>query len=505
MNNTHQLPPPVSAPRLQRPQRPETRVPEPRQTAPEKLDDRRDGVTETTFPGMLESRREVPPTRPTVPLDSPESGPLQESATKPNPVPAGVEAVTVPGARESAASKTVGEVPLPAQVVKSVANAYRHAISDPAPASDAPAQSTQGPALRPPGLVTETTPTDGRTPMQAAPRPDLPLPSRPAPGTLDIVASTQQQTGPKGEAPASPAPVATMPAVTLETVVKGSEAYGQKPVVGEAQILPTPVRTPVDLPQTPSPNAATEPVGAPPGATEGEADSAQTGEPTAPPAKPVGAAPSPELPGDTGIDKDSTLETVSHPDDAADGTTTTPAPPSVTSDAPARPVQAASGTLTTAAARQVQQQVARQVTSRLPDLSGQEKVTLRLNPESLGQVELNFEAKADRLTVVISASNAESEKALRENTKDLSDRIIERSSRFSHVEIRVDVKDGAEPRQDNKQDGKQDGRQEQRREQNRQDGSAGQENRHPHAQRQQRAWESAMSWQLADATTSEEG
>ncbi len=160
-------------------------------------------------------------------------------------------------------------------------------------------------------------------------------------------------------------------------------------------------------------------------------------------------------------------------------------------------------------ARGVRHQVVQHLAGRLDSISGQQQMTIKLNPESLGQIELHFESQGDRLTVSISASTPEAETALRENLKDLTDRVVERSARFSQVDIRVEIKDTADSqkdsKQDQKQDQKQDGRQDQRREQERQ-GEGRQHGSHGQQAHQTRqAWENAMNWELEAEPTGKEG
>lgn len=191
-----------------------------------------------------------------------------------------------------------------------------------------------------------------------------------------------------------------------------------------------------------------------------------------------------------------------------------PATPSLSVDTPVKGSSETTSRLASVGAgaetdvtRSVRRQVVRQIAGRLDALSGQDKVTIKLNPESLGRLELKFDARDNRLAVVISASGSEAEAALQDNLKDLTDRIVERSARFSHVEVRVEIKDSAGSRPDGKPDAKQDGRQDQRRDQSQRDGT-GPDHQQPQrrkAQRTQRAWESAMSWHLADRAASEKG
>ena len=88
-------------------------------------------------------------------------------------------------------------------------------------------------------------------------------------------------------------------------------------------------------------------------------------------------------------------------------------------------------------------------------LGGGEQVTIHLDPEELGRVEVRFHATGNRLAVTIVASGAEAERMLREGAKELSDVISQRSARFQTVEVRVEMRE-----QENRQDTRQDGRRE---------------------------------------------
>jgi len=160
--------------------------------------------------------------------------------------------------------------------------------------------------------------------------------------------------------------------------------------------------------------------------------------------------------------------------------------------------------------RQVRAQVISQVGFRVPNVTGQERLTVNLNPESLGQVEVTFEPKGDRLLVSIVASNAAAAVALQDDVQDLTDRIAERSGRFNQVEIKIEVKDGADARSDNKENDKNEERQGQKRDHQEKDkGQKGQPGFVQAESLQTRqAWQNALDWQLNDeselVTVSEE-
>jgi len=311
---------------------------------------------------------------------------------------------------------------------------------------------------------------------------------------------------------------ATVPAAVLVSAVKGRQSYTQAPVVNESQLVAESLKEKTSTATT-SVNAAEA------GESDGALKLPELG--SAPQADSEQQAGDPDhldSPQPESVTSDTPA--IGSGDKAATGSVSESAPtPSAAAGADLAPlspvidaaVSATGGTTlrkppaTTGAAtdvaRSVRQQVVRQVAGRLAGLGGQDKVTIKLNPESLGQLELKFAAKDDRLSVVITASGAEAEAALQDNLKDLTDRIVERSTRFSHVEVRVETKDGAESRQDGKQEAKQDGRQDQRREQSRRnDAEQNDPQRHDRqAQQSQQAWESAMSWQMADQAASEKG
>ncbi|MBK8166135.1 MAG: flagellar hook-length control protein FliK [bacterium] len=116
----------------------------------------------------------------------------------------------------------------------------------------------------------------------------------------------------------------------------------------------------------------------------------------------------------------------------------------------------------------IRAQVAEQLTRGLLDPAAEQKLVIRLQPENLGRVDAEFSAADDRLTVVLRAESPEAAQALRTGARELTDAIAERGGRFQHVEVRVELREGAPSRQDRAddrpQDQKQDGRQDGRRE-----------------------------------------
>ncbi len=403
------------------------------------------------------------------------------------------------------------------------------------PSAGNPAPDPSGQAASPSGLA----PTIETPAAQAAPKEAL------------LPASAASVDGSGRPAPL-PAPAS---AVALDSAAKAQETYAKAPVVSESQLLAdslkqegaaassrtgTPSVSPAATGQattavpaataagpgdlllnTPDPAAAPATEEAVPAAVDlppesAEADVEVTAD-TAP--ADTAALPQPESESLTAAvteSSEASAAAATAPASADTGDVTADAAPGAALDPAAARVQEAATQKSTATAvgqpstsRQIHRQVVSQFASRLTDITGGEQVTIKLNPESLGQIELNFESREDRLSVVITASSTEADAAVRENLKDLTDRIVERSARFSHVDVRVEVRDGNEARQDGKPDQRQEGRQDQRRGQNGQDQREGQneqdrqQGQQPHAAQQ--SWENAMSWQLADEARSEEG
>ncbi|MFO7610819.1 MAG: flagellar hook-length control protein FliK [Candidatus Krumholzibacteriia bacterium] len=110
-----------------------------------------------------------------------------------------------------------------------------------------------------------------------------------------------------------------------------------------------------------------------------------------------------------------------------------------------------------APARTVPLQVARGLAAELERPGGGQQVTLRLNPESLGQVDVRFDAQGSHLTVTLTATEAAAGQALREGLDELSRNILRRGDRFQTVEIRVEQREGNGPRQELRHDERRDG------------------------------------------------
>lgn len=110
----------------------------------------------------------------------------------------------------------------------------------------------------------------------------------------------------------------------------------------------------------------------------------------------------------------------------------------------------------------IQSRLAGAIAARFSDQNGVQNLSLKIDPGNLGRVEVHLQAKGDHLSVQITAGNREAETALRENLRDLTDAIQEKTGRFQNVEVKVDLKSGDRPdQQDADKDGRQPGDKEQ--------------------------------------------
>jgi len=87
-----------------------------------------------------------------------------------------------------------------------------------------------------------------------------------------------------------------------------------------------------------------------------------------------------------------------------------------------------------------QSRLAEDIAANYSNRNGIQTITLKLEADHLGQVDVRLQAKGDHLSVRLLAANRESEAALRGNIKELSEAIQKRTGRFQHVEVRVDLK-----------------------------------------------------------------
>ncbi|MFH1844469.1 MAG: flagellar hook-length control protein FliK [bacterium] len=117
----------------------------------------------------------------------------------------------------------------------------------------------------------------------------------------------------------------------------------------------------------------------------------------------------------------------------------------------------ASGSQAQAEAGQVRGQVLTQILNQItqPDTvtNGQERITLQLDPPSLGKVEVQLQTQGDKLIITFHAASPEVAAALRERAEDLVEAIVSKGNRWTSVEIRQarEAKDG-QYNQDNQDD-----------------------------------------------------
>ena len=124
-----------------------------------------------------------------------------------------------------------------------------------------------------------------------------------------------------------------------------------------------------------------------------------------------------------------------------------------------RPVvntQFAQGATSSEMQAQVRGQVLDHLTQHLDGSRQLEKLTIHLNPEKLGKVELQFQARGNHLEVIVTAGGREAEQALREGSRELSEAIADKSARFQQVDIRVESRGQESEKNDSRQDPKRD-------------------------------------------------
>ncbi len=125
---------------------------------------------------------------------------------------------------------------------------------------------------------------------------------------------------------------------------------------------------------------------------------------------------------------------------------------------------------TSSVKKNIRSQVLNRVVEHLQEEMGKEKLTIRLNPEKLGQVEIIFQTQGDQLNITMNSSGQEAQQAIQEGARELAESITEKSPRFNLVEIKVEGR-----AQDNQT--KQDQREDERREKQNQGESQQQQGR----------------------------
>lgn len=109
--------------------------------------------------------------------------------------------------------------------------------------------------------------------------------------------------------------------------------------------------------------------------------------------------------------------------------------------------------------------LAADIANAYTEKNGVQTLTMNLEPDHLGRVEVRLQARGDQLSVRLVAASPEAESAMRENLKDLTEAIQTRTGRYQQVEVRVELKESQEqdpdpsdedPRDSQGQDSKQD-------------------------------------------------
>ncbi len=93
--------------------------------------------------------------------------------------------------------------------------------------------------------------------------------------------------------------------------------------------------------------------------------------------------------------------------------------------------------------------LAGQIAANFTNRNGMQTLTLQLEPEHLGKVEVRLVARGNQLSIRLLAENREAETALRHNLKELTDGIQERTGKYQQVEVRVELKSQDESGQKN--------------------------------------------------------
>ena len=93
--------------------------------------------------------------------------------------------------------------------------------------------------------------------------------------------------------------------------------------------------------------------------------------------------------------------------------------------------------------------LAGQISSNFTNRNGMQTLTLQLEPDHLGKVEVHLVARGDRLSIRLLADNREAETALRQNLRELTDAIQQKTGKYQQVEVRVELKSQDDPGQKN--------------------------------------------------------
>jgi flagellar hook-length control protein FliK len=92
-------------------------------------------------------------------------------------------------------------------------------------------------------------------------------------------------------------------------------------------------------------------------------------------------------------------------------------------------------------------QLLAQVVPKGAEVVGRQELTLQLDPPHLGKVEVQLQAENKQLVITLKAETAEAETALRARSHELVEGIIQRSDRWSDVQVRLERQEPSEREQ----------------------------------------------------------
>lgn len=92
--------------------------------------------------------------------------------------------------------------------------------------------------------------------------------------------------------------------------------------------------------------------------------------------------------------------------------------------------------------------LAADIAAAYSEKNGVQTLTMNLEQDHLGRVEVRLQARGNQLSVRLVAASPEAESAMRDNLKDLTEAIQTRTGRYQQVEVRVELKETQEPDRD---------------------------------------------------------
>jgi hypothetical protein len=102
---------------------------------------------------------------------------------------------------------------------------------------------------------------------------------------------------------------------------------------------------------------------------------------------------------------------------------------------------------------EIRSQLASDITARFTQLSGRQSLTLTLETDHLGKLDIQLEARGGQLRVRLLAANGEAQAALQGSREELAENIQKQSSRFHQVEVKVDLRPNEDYERTRSEDG----------------------------------------------------